>query len=72
MCILTTLKYIFIFRLDRFDISDYESPGESFELETRGLFSSSVLAVPLEVGAAVITATVLFHGSPVSKNICKS
>lgn len=64
----SALQCIFILRLTRFDVSDYDSPDDNVELETRGLLSSTVLAEPLEVGTAVISANVLFHGSPVSKD----
>ena len=56
--------------MTRFDVSDYEPP-EGNEIEKRGLWPSTVLVEPLEVGKAIVEASVLFHGIPVSINILK-
>lgn len=55
----------FIYRLSRFDVSDYESPEEN-PWERRGLFSTSVLAEPLNVGMSKISASLLQTGKSVS------
>lgn len=65
----TFLPNIFC-RLSKFDISEYEPPDGN-EIEKRGLWPPTVLVEPLEIGTAILRASLLFHGITVSNNVLK-